>query len=250
MRRTYPRKRHSCEEPVIAIPTLRGKQPRGVRCPHLTYPRVIATPHPMRGKQFLPPAIVRMDANGAGGNKRGVTKSSPLRSRGEPKGGQNLFPTDLPNRLLRSKQIITWRVHNWRFVVTILSILTLGACSLFADTTWVAGTVSGVWSRRGNPYMVTDTLTIPHDSTLQIMPGVQIYFQNQQIRRTPINVLGRLRAIGEEGDSIYFYSPVAGFGKIDNRSTPIQKYGWSTAFLILFLPTIVVAYVLLMVQQF
>jgi hypothetical protein len=117
------------------------------------------------------------------------------------------------------KHSVTWRVYNWRFVVTILSVLTFFVSTLFADTTWVAGTVSGVWGREGNPYLVTDTLTIPHDSTLQIMPGVQIYFQNQQIRRTPINVLGRLRAIGEEDDSVYFYSPMAGFGGIDNHST-------------------------------
>lgn len=31
---------------------------------------------------------------------------------------------------------------------------------------------------------------------------------------------GRLLAIGEEGDSIYFYSPEAGFGGIDNEDTP------------------------------
>ena len=110
--------------------------------------------------------------------------------------------------------------QNWRYVIAI-ALLALTVCSpLLADTTWVAGEVYGTWTRRGNPYLVTDTLTIPHDSTLNILPGVQIYFQNQQIRRTPINVLGRLRAIGEEGDSIYFYSPVAGFGGISNQNTP------------------------------
>ncbi|KPL06446.1 hypothetical protein AMJ86_08495, partial [bacterium SM23_57] len=48
---------------------------------------------------------------------------------------------------------------------------------------------------------------------------VQIWFLDQEIRRTPILVHGRLRAIGMEGDSIYFYSPVTGFGGIDNHST-------------------------------
>jgi hypothetical protein len=110
--------------------------------------------------------------------------------------------------------------YRLRLVLSVSFVIFLGGSVLHADTTWVAGTVSGVWSRTGNPYLVTDTLTIPHDSTLQIMPGVQIYFQNQQIRRTPINVLGHLRAIGEEGDSVYFYSPVASFGGIDNEETP------------------------------
>jgi hypothetical protein len=84
----------------------------------------------------------------------------------------------------------------------------------------VAGEVWGTWGPQGNPYLVMDNLTIPHDSTLNILPGVQIYFQNQQIRRTPINVLGRLRAVGAEGDSVYFYSPTAAFGGINNEETP------------------------------
>jgi parallel beta-helix repeat protein len=158
--RTYLPMCHSCEgrNPVLHF--------CGVRCPHLTHPRVIAS---------------------AAKQPRGV----------------------------RCPHLTQKRC----FVAAILSLLTLCISTSFADTTWVAGTVSGVWSRRGNPYLVTDTLTIPLDSTLYIMPGVQIYFQNQQIRRTPINVLGHLRAIGEEGDSIYFYSQGDGFGGIENQFT-------------------------------
>jgi len=99
-------------------------------------------------------------------------------------------------------------------------VLVLSCSALRADTTWVAGEVYGTWTRDGNPYLVTDTLIVPLDSTLNIEPGVQIWFLDQQIRRTPIYVYGRLRAIGAEGDSIYFYSPFAGFGGISNRDTP------------------------------
>jgi len=99
--------------------------------------------------------------------------------------------------------------------VTILLFSTL----LHADTTWVAGEVYGTWTREGNPYLVTDTLIVPLDSTLNIQPGVQIWFLDQEIRRTPILVFGRLRAIGTEDDSVYFFSPVTGFAGINNNST-------------------------------
>ena len=106
-----------------------------------------------------------------------------------------------------------------RYTIAI-TLLELGLCSpLLADTTWVAGEVYGTWTREGNPYLVTDTLIVPLDSTLNIQPGVQVWFLNQEIRRTPVRVYGRLRAIGAEGDSIYFYSPQAGFGGIDNQET-------------------------------
>jgi hypothetical protein len=105
------------------------------------------------------------------------------------------------------------------FLLTSVTIL-LFSSLLHADTTWVAGEVYGTWTREGNPYLVTDTLTIPTGLTLDIQPGVEIWFQDQEIRRTPILVYGRLQAIGTERDSIYFYSPVTGFGGIVNDYTP------------------------------
>jgi hypothetical protein len=103
------------------------------------------------------------------------------------------------------------------FMLALASLLWFSI--LHADTTWVAGDVYGTWTRDGNPYLVTDTLTIPSGLTLNIHPGVEIWFQDQEIRRTPILVYGRLRAIGAEEDSIYFYSPVVGFGGLDNQGT-------------------------------
>ena len=93
------------------------------------------------------------------------------------------------------------------FLLLIIAVLLLSFTPLHADTTWVAGEVYGVWDTLGSPYMVTDTITVPLDSTLDIRPGVEIWFLDQEIRRTPILVHGRLRAVGQEGDSIYFYSP-------------------------------------------
>jgi hypothetical protein len=53
---------------------------------------------------------------------------------------------------------------------------------LHADTTWVAGEVYGTWTRDGNPYLVTDTLTIPTGLTLNIQPGVEIWFLDQEMQ--------------------------------------------------------------------
>lgn len=105
---------------------------------------------------------------------------------------------------------------------TLLAVTTIFFfCSIsYADTTWVVGDVYGVWDTSGSPFMVTDTITVPLDSTLEIRPGVEIWFLDQEIRRTPILVHGRLHAIGEEGDSIYFYSLGSGFGGINNGMTP------------------------------
>ena len=53
-------------------------------------------------------------------------------------------------------------------------------CSaLYADTTWVAGDVYGVWDTTGSPYLVTDTIRVRYEYTLEIRPGVEIYFLNQ-----------------------------------------------------------------------
>jgi hypothetical protein len=111
------------------------------------------------------------------------------------------------------------RLGQFRPVLIVLVGLLSCCPMLLADTTWVAGQVYGVWDTLGSPYMVTDTITVPLDSTLEIRQGVEIWFLDQEIRRTPILVHGRFRAIGEQGDSIYFYSPVTGFAGIKNNSS-------------------------------
>jgi hypothetical protein len=105
-------------------------------------------------------------------------------------------------------------------ILLILAILLCSSAPLHADTTWVAGEVYGTWTRDGNPYLVTDTLIGPAGLTLNIQPGVEIWFLDQEIRRTPILVYGRLHAVGQEGDSIFFRSPIADFGGINNNDTP------------------------------
>ena len=72
--------------------------------------------------------------------------------------------------------------------IIIICILCASVPFLYADTTWVAGDVYGVWDTTGSPFMVTDTITVPLDSTLEIRPGVEIWFLDQEIQRTRINV--------------------------------------------------------------
>ena len=109
-------------------------------------------------------------------------------------------------------------IHCYRTLSVIAAAVFL--CPLLlADTTWVAGDVYGVWDTTGSPYMMTDTITVPLDSTLRIRPGVEIYFLDQEIRETPVLVHGRLLAVGAENDSVYFISPNAPFGKFSNENT-------------------------------
>jgi hypothetical protein len=112
------------------------------------------------------------------------------------------------------------RLGRFRLVLIILVGIALCCPMLYADTTWVAGDVYGVWDTSGSPYMVTDTITVPMDSTLEIRPGVEIWFLDQETNRPALIVHGRLLAVGEESDSIYFLSSESGPARIDNDVTP------------------------------
>lgn len=77
----------------------------------------------------------------------------------------------------------------------------LGAATLcFADTTFVAGSVQGVWDTTGNPYIVRGLARVEDPSSLLIQPGCVVVFDTS----AKLVVLGSLRALGTETDSIYF----------------------------------------------
>ena len=88
----------------------------------------------------------------------------------------------------------------------LVTLLFAAACALtspaWADTTWVApGTVSGVWTAEGSPYMIAAGHdTVATDDTLDIGPGVTVYFDGP--RKLVVN--GLLRAVGTATDSIFF----------------------------------------------
>ncbi len=84
--------------------------------------------------------------------------------------------------------------------VFIVALLVFLNGSSFAQTTVPGGDVSGTWELAGSPYIVTDNMTIPNDSTLIIKPGVKVEFQGHY----SLTVMGRLLAIGTATDSILF----------------------------------------------
>ncbi len=100
-----------------------------------------------------------------------------------------------------------------QFAVSFFTFFTLFTFFTSAQAeTIVSGEVSGVWNTDGSPYIVIDTLFVPEGDTLQIRPGVSVFFHNQtDSTRTPFCVLGSLFIDGEEGDSVCFWSEGAAF---------------------------------------
>ena len=70
----------------------------------------------------------------------------------------------------------------------------------YSQTTIPAGSVSGVWSTTGSPYLITGDISVEADSVLTIQPRVIVQFQGH----FKLNVQGTLLAQGALGDSIIF----------------------------------------------
>lgn len=66
----------------------------------------------------------------------------------------------------------------------------------------VKGTVSGTWTKSHGPYYIEGDVVIPFGSTLNIEPGVEVYFNGSY----SIYVEGTLNASGIESDRIIFSS--------------------------------------------
>jgi hypothetical protein len=86
------------------------------------------------------------------------------------------------------------------FLFGVLLILSANLI-VYADTP-VSGNVSGVWDINGSPYLVMGDLTVPNNQTLEILPGVQVIFQDHYL----FTVNGVVRAQGTAADSIEFTS--------------------------------------------
>jgi len=69
-----------------------------------------------------------------------------------------------------------------------------------AQTHISPGDVYGTWTLANSPYLIDGEITVPNDSTLTIEAGVVVEFQGHY----PLNVQGRLLAVGTETDSIVF----------------------------------------------
>ncbi|MCB1058917.1 MAG: hypothetical protein KDB65_01685 [Calditrichaeota bacterium] len=94
-------------------------------------------------------------------------------------------------------------MKRWPLIVLSLFFAT----AAHADTTFVSGTVGGVWDLSGNPYIVQGSPLIPADSTLEIQRGVRIEFQGP----FAFIVQGIMNCLGDIGDSIYFTQDTVDF---------------------------------------
>jgi hypothetical protein len=82
-------------------------------------------------------------------------------------------------------------------------LATLALCAVsFADTTFVSGSVSGVWDTSGNPYLVIDSTYISSGDSLIISSGVNVFFQGHF--GFLVDSLSFLRIEGSPTDSVLF----------------------------------------------
>ena len=85
---------------------------------------------------------------------------------------------------------------------TAIFLIFLLALNTQAQTYISGGEVAGTWKTDGNPYVVTNTITINSNDRLKIEPGVHVEFD----ANCTILVYGNLEAYGSENDSILFTS--------------------------------------------
>jgi hypothetical protein len=98
-----------------------------------------------------------------------------------------------------------------RWLVTFALLISVTAAR--ADSTFVdAGRVSGRWSLDGSPYVLRGVIRVVAQDTLQIGPGVQMFFLNS----TRLEVSGALLALGTDRDSVVF-----------TTDTVMNPEGWS-----------------------
>jgi hypothetical protein len=91
--------------------------------------------------------------------------------------------------------------------------------NVHSQTDIPGGEISGVWNLSGSPYRISDSITIPDDTTLSIEPGVTIEFQGHY----SMFVQGNIQALGTETDSIFFtINDTTGFSDIN-----ISSGGWN-----------------------
>lgn len=125
------------------------------------------------------------------------------------------------------KKLLTLKyseMNNITLITMIGIIMILNSLRVFADTTYVAGTiVNETWSITGSPYCATEDLFI---SGLTIEPGVEVLFLGDFV----FEVGGVLTSIGTEQDSIKFnkVDSIDGWqGVYFNYSSPGSEVAYS-----------------------
>ncbi len=109
--------------------------------------------------------------------------------------------------------------------LSIMSVLLVSCAApvVLADTN-VSGSVTGVWTQDGSPYLVWGDVWVPADSALFIKPGVWVIFQDNY----EFTIDGIIQACGMEDDSIYFTTNSgvtwSGFKFVENPDTSLFYY--------------------------
>jgi len=80
----------------------------------------------------------------------------------------------------------------------LFSSLLLAITNSSIAQTELSGEISGRLTIGESPYLATDTITVPAGESLEIDPGVEIFFDNHM----GLMVFGRIEAVGTEEDSI------------------------------------------------
>lgn len=105
------------------------------------------------------------------------------------------------------------------YIKRTLILILISVSSAFAQTTIPSNTaLFGTLSKTSSPYYIKGNIYVPQDSTLIIEAGVQIRFDGKY----QMSVYGKIKALGEEGDTIRFY-PL----DTNNRWKGIRFYGQS-----------------------
>ncbi|RKZ29214.1 hypothetical protein DRQ36_09115 [bacterium] len=89
-------------------------------------------------------------------------------------------------------------------VIPILVSSAIITAPLLADTTFVSGSVSGVWDTSGSPYVIIDTVVVDSAETLVIMPDVEIILEADIKVQTSDRNYGFILAIGDVENPINF----------------------------------------------
>ena len=113
-------------------------------------------------------------------------------------------------------------MKNFYSAVIALILVSIQFSPAVADTTYVAGNVSGVWDIEGSPYITTSAINVPDGLTLTIEPCVSIVLNDSLI------VYGGLNASGTSEDSIFINVPWGFYGAkifyIDSNDSVLFRY--------------------------
>jgi hypothetical protein len=86
-----------------------------------------------------------------------------------------------------------------RCVLFVAGLILAASQAVYADTTWVAGAVSGTWTVEGSPYVIVDSSWVSGNASLTVLAGSEILFP---ALTSDFRVEGSLSLLGLLGDSI------------------------------------------------